>query len=63
MNKSILNTRIMLVEDENFMRMLAIQALESLGFDSIIEAEDGEHALQMQRIQDHSLGVMERHAG
>lgn len=55
MNKSILNTRIMLVEDENFMRMLAIQALESLGFDSIIEAEDGEHALQMLANQEIDL--------
>lgn len=47
MNPAILNTRILLVEDESFMRMLATQALEGLGFDSVFEAEDGEDALQV----------------
>lgn len=57
MNPSILNTRILLVEDESFMRMLATQALESLGFDSVSEAEDGERALQLLAKQEIDLLV------
>jgi YesN/AraC family two-component response regulator len=45
---SILHTnRILVAEDEHFMRVLLIQALNSLGFDKIHEAENGKHALQI----------------
>lgn len=37
----------LVVEDERFMRMLIIHALESMGFASVLEAESGEQALQV----------------
>lgn len=47
MNSAIFNLHILVVEDVSFMRMLVIQALESVGFSNIHEAEDGEAALQL----------------
>jgi CheY-like chemotaxis protein len=47
MNSKIPTPTILVVEDEHFMRMLIVQALESIGFTSLCEAEDGKHALQI----------------
>ena len=45
MNSAILKTHILVVEDVSFMRMLVIQALESMGFANVYEAGDGEEAI------------------
>jgi len=45
MNSAILKTHILVVEDVRFMRMLVIQALESMGFANVYEAGDGEEAI------------------
>jgi CheY-like chemotaxis protein len=49
MTSQIPNITILVVEDEHFMRMLILQALESIGFTSLCEAEDGKQALQVMR--------------
>lgn len=41
------NARILVVEDEHFMRDLVIQALNSVGFSEILEAENGRNALAL----------------
>jgi two-component system chemotaxis response regulator CheY len=55
MNTSLFHTRILVVEDEHFMRMLAVQALESVGFRTVHEAEDGEDALGVMAKEDIDL--------
>lgn len=47
MSYRIPNLSVLVVEDEHFMRMLIVQALESLGVSSVHDAEDGSHALQV----------------
>lgn len=47
MNQAIRTARILLVEDEHFMRMLIVQALESLGFNTVHEAEDSQQAIRV----------------
>lgn len=46
MTGDIFQARILVVEDEHFMRMLIIHALDSVGFAAIDEAEHGEDALK-----------------
>lgn len=50
-------TRILLIEDEHFMRNLVIQALNSVGFATIHEAESGRHALQILDKQDVDIVI------
>jgi YesN/AraC family two-component response regulator len=47
MNSILHDKQILVAEDEHFMRVLIIQALNSLGFDKVHEAEHGKHALQI----------------
>ena len=47
------NITILVVEDEHYMRMLIIQALQSVGFKAIYEAEDGKRALQVMSKEQH----------
>ncbi|MEZ5585617.1 MAG: response regulator [Sedimenticolaceae bacterium] len=47
MQTNFYKTRILVVEDEHFMRSLIIQALQSSGFTTILEAENGKKALQL----------------
>jgi YesN/AraC family two-component response regulator len=56
MNCNLLTKRILIAEDEHFMRMLLIQALNSLGFDKIYEAEHGRHALQI--MDKHPIDII-----
>ena len=44
---SLCNKRILVVEDEHFMRTLIIQALNSLGYMDVLEAENGKNALAL----------------
>lgn len=47
MQTNLYKTRMLIVEDEHFMRSLIIHALQSSGFAAILEAESGKKALQL----------------
>lgn len=49
MSAAMYKKKILVVEDEHFMRMIVIQALDSLGFTAIEEAENAETALKQIR--------------
>ncbi|MEW8322592.1 MAG: response regulator [Candidatus Thiodiazotropha taylori] len=57
MKSSILNRKILVVEDVKFMRKLVKQALERIGFASVLEADDGEQALGLMERQPVELVI------
>lgn len=50
------STRILLVEDEHFLRDLLIQALNSVGFSNVLEAENGSSALHL--LERHEVDIL-----
>jgi YesN/AraC family two-component response regulator len=56
MNSILQTKQILVAEDEHFMRILIIQALNSLGFDNVHEAEHGKHALQI--MAEHPIDIV-----
>lgn len=55
--RNIYKARILLVEDEHFMRSLLVQALNSVGFSEIREAENGHNALQSLEMRGADIVV------
>lgn len=55
--RNLYKARILLVEDEHFMRSLLVQALNSVGFSEIREAENGHNALQSLEMRGADIVV------
>jgi CheY-like chemotaxis protein len=56
MNPTLYRKRLLVVEDQHLMRELTIEALNSVGFSEIMEAENGARALQL--IAKHPVDVI-----
>ncbi len=47
------SSRILVVEDDSFMRAAVVEVLRAGGFDDVKEAEDGEEACRLLEAPDH----------
>lgn len=54
-----MNKKIMIVDDAAFMRMMLKDALKKAGYDNIIEASDGEVAVQTYKVEKPDLIFMD----
>ena len=54
-----MNNKILIVDDAAFMRMMIKDTLKKNGFENLIEASDGEQAVQLFKAENPDLVIMD----